>query len=142
MNDLEEDSSLVVENVSDFGDIENDQKSDYSGDCSSKTPSPIENLALDPNFVCNTTEIEQPSRITRSKRCKSVGDLYEKAIAAQFARKSVVRLAHQTQQLNLGRIRAPQKLQRWIQKLDKPFRICLTPSKQWVCLQNTTVLAS
>ena len=83
------------ENVSGSEETENGEDSpseDYS-----RTPSPLDNLVFDPNFVCNITEVDdQPTRITRSKRCKSVGDLYEKAIAAQFARKSVVSQATST----------------------------------------------
>ena len=89
MSDQESETSLVTGNVSDSEDIENVQSSDDSGDYSSKTPSPLENLVLDPNFVCATQNSEKSSRLTRSSKCKSVGDLYEQAIAAQFARKSV-----------------------------------------------------
>ena len=77
-----------VENGEDSQDTEN---GDNSSENSSKTPSPVDDITTDPNFECDLTDIEYPTRrITRSRRSKSVGDIYSKAIAAQSTRKAVV----------------------------------------------------
>ena len=95
MSDLEsekaslEDTSDSEENGEDPQDTENGgDSSEHSS--KSKTPSPVDDETIDPNFECDLTDVENPTaRITRSKHSKSVGDIYSKAIAAQFTRKAV-----------------------------------------------------